>query len=190
VLSALLLKRSVLTERLARRGFHLSQEYATDPLELLLVAEVMHGDPVLGRGEESLGALRERADLRAQWLYPVIGGDGMLLGVIPRGELMTLGSRAGWPASELARPPRVTALPDETLREVAERMADGQVTTAIVLERADRRRVIGLVTAEHLLAAHLRERHWEQDRERVLRLRLPGRTPRADPVRTPPPGRR
>jgi CIC family chloride channel protein len=41
LLSVLLLKRSVLTERLARRGLHLSQEYATDPLELLLVAEVM-----------------------------------------------------------------------------------------------------------------------------------------------------
>ena len=33
LLSALLLKRSVLTEKIARRGLHLSREYSTDPLE-------------------------------------------------------------------------------------------------------------------------------------------------------------
>ena len=37
--SALLLKRSVLTEKVARRGLHLSREYAVDPLEVLLVDE-------------------------------------------------------------------------------------------------------------------------------------------------------
>jgi H+/Cl- antiporter ClcA len=33
--TVLLLKRSILTEKVARRGFHLSREYATDPLEIL-----------------------------------------------------------------------------------------------------------------------------------------------------------
>lgn len=37
--SALLLKRSVLTEKVARRGLHLSREYAVDPREVLLVDE-------------------------------------------------------------------------------------------------------------------------------------------------------
>src|SRR5450755_383701 len=35
--TVLLLKRSILTEKVARRGFHLSREYATDPLEILFV---------------------------------------------------------------------------------------------------------------------------------------------------------
>ncbi len=39
--SVLLMKRSILTEKIARRGLHLSQEYAVDPLELLFVREVM-----------------------------------------------------------------------------------------------------------------------------------------------------
>ena len=37
-LSALVLKRSVLTEKIARRGLHLTREYSTDPLEVFLVA--------------------------------------------------------------------------------------------------------------------------------------------------------
>ena len=47
--SVLLLKRSVLTEKVARRGFHLTREYDVDPLEVLFVDEVMHSSPtVLG----------------------------------------------------------------------------------------------------------------------------------------------
>ncbi|UTI63667.1 chloride channel protein [Paraconexibacter antarcticus] len=45
LVSALLLKRSVLTEKIARRGLHLSREYAVDPLEVLLVDEVMSSAP-------------------------------------------------------------------------------------------------------------------------------------------------
>src|SRR5579863_1643911 len=39
--TVLTLKRSILTEKIARRGYHLSREYAVDPLELLFVHEVI-----------------------------------------------------------------------------------------------------------------------------------------------------
>ncbi len=39
--TVLMLQRSILTEKIARRGFHLSREYAVDPLEILFVREVM-----------------------------------------------------------------------------------------------------------------------------------------------------
>src|SRR5256885_9546176 len=39
--TVLLLKRSILTEKVSRRGFHLTREYATDPLEILFVREIM-----------------------------------------------------------------------------------------------------------------------------------------------------
>ena len=43
--SVLLLDRSVLTEKIARRGLHLTREYATDPLETFFVADVMNPGP-------------------------------------------------------------------------------------------------------------------------------------------------
>jgi H+/Cl- antiporter ClcA len=43
--TVLLLKRSILTEKVARRGFHISREYATDPLEVLFVRDVMQPFP-------------------------------------------------------------------------------------------------------------------------------------------------
>ncbi len=41
LVTALLMPRSILTEKLSRRGTHLSREYGVDPLELVLVQEVM-----------------------------------------------------------------------------------------------------------------------------------------------------
>jgi H+/Cl- antiporter ClcA len=43
--STLLLKRSVLTEKIARRGLHLTREYSIDPLEVILVRDVMRPAP-------------------------------------------------------------------------------------------------------------------------------------------------
>ncbi len=41
LVTSLLMPRSILTEKLSRRGYHLSREYGVDPLELVLVREVM-----------------------------------------------------------------------------------------------------------------------------------------------------
>ena len=44
MVSVLVLKRSILTEKVARRGFHVMREYAVDPLEATFVREVMETD--------------------------------------------------------------------------------------------------------------------------------------------------
>jgi len=41
LVTALLMPRSILTEKLNRRGYHLTREYGIDPLELVLVRETM-----------------------------------------------------------------------------------------------------------------------------------------------------
>ncbi len=174
--SALILKRSVLTEKVARRGLHLSREYSVDPLEVLLVEEVMHQGAVVAGAEETLRDLRARADLVRQRLYPVLDGSGGLAGVIPRRALVDLADRAGLPAGELAEPPRVVVHPDNTLREIARRFASDHVTTAIVVTRDDQPELAGLIAVEDLLQGHLRDLLYERHRERVLR-------PRVIPVR-------
>lgn len=44
-ISVLVLRRSILTEKVSRRGFHVTREYAIDPLEVLFVREVMQPAP-------------------------------------------------------------------------------------------------------------------------------------------------
>jgi chloride channel protein, CIC family len=50
VVTSLVMPRSILTEKLGRRGFHLTREYGVDPLEMISVMEVMpepDDEPVL-----------------------------------------------------------------------------------------------------------------------------------------------
>src|SRR5690606_35781555 len=39
--TVLWLRRSILTEKISRRGYHVGREYSVDPLELVFVREVM-----------------------------------------------------------------------------------------------------------------------------------------------------
>jgi H+/Cl- antiporter ClcA len=48
--TVLLMKRSILTEKVARRGYHLTREYAVNPLQLLRVRDVME-PPLLALGD-------------------------------------------------------------------------------------------------------------------------------------------
>jgi CIC family chloride channel protein len=45
LVTSLVMPRSILTEKLSRRGYHLSREYGVDPLETITVAEVMTETP-------------------------------------------------------------------------------------------------------------------------------------------------
>jgi chloride channel protein, CIC family len=61
LVSVLVLRRSVLTEKIARRGLHLSREYSVDPLEVLFVHEVMAAGEAPA-AELAPGATRVHAD--------------------------------------------------------------------------------------------------------------------------------
>jgi chloride channel protein, CIC family len=59
-LVVLALKRSILTEKISRRGRHLSREYALDPLEMLFVREVMQPEAKDLQSEELLARVDEQ----------------------------------------------------------------------------------------------------------------------------------
>ncbi|MGZ4627901.1 chloride channel protein [Oryzihumus sp.] len=178
LVSVLLLKRSVLTEKIARRGYHLSREYDVDPLEVLFVSEVMSTDVLeLGSDLTVAEAVASVADAGAGWaqrLYPVVDGDGSLVGVLTRRELARLAeSRGADPLAQvLAARTLVTTHPDQPLRHVAELMARHEVNRVPVVERDRPDRVVGLVSLTQLLAGRQRDQQEARERERVLRVRL------------------
>jgi len=67
----------------------------------------------------------------------------------------------------------VLAYPDEPLRVVVYRMAELGLTRFPVVERGDRRKLLGIIGLRDLLAARTRNLEEERSRERVLRVRLP-----------------
>jgi CBS domain-containing protein len=182
--SALVLRRSVLTEKIARRGYHLSREYDVDPLEVLFVDEVMHPAPAvltvadLGRAPASvLVSTVPRPDRSngdgpvhapLQRLFPVVDTDLRLVGVVPRQSLCGPAAGIGVVAAGTVLRDPLVVHGDDTLRTVASRFAERGVTSAPVVDRNEPDRLLGLVTVEHLLDGRLRDFAEEHHRERML----------------------
>jgi H+/Cl- antiporter ClcA/CBS domain-containing protein len=175
LISVLTLKRSILTEKVARRGYHVTREYEVDPLHALLVRDVMATDVLtvdpLTTAAELYEQLPEGAEARRQRLYPVLRGDGGLLGVLAFSDLLAAcHSHSDAPAGALARRPLV-AKADETLREIADRMVASRHTVLPVIDRGEPPRLLGLVSQFDLLKAHERVLIEERHRERPLGFR-------------------
>jgi CIC family chloride channel protein len=180
--TVLVLKRSILTEKISRRGYHLSREYGLDPLEILFVREAMRTNVVALPGSATLGEARElvhhNSRPQGQYLFPVVDGEKDLLGVITRKELFRRFDEVRDIASvvrlaDLASSEPVVAFADEPLRVVVHRMAETGLTRMPVLDPQSDRRLVGMISLHDLLHARTQNLAEERTRERVLRIRIP-----------------
>jgi CBS domain-containing protein len=174
--TVILLRRSILTEKVSRRGFHLTREYATDPLEILFAREVMATEvaviPVSSSRQDIAAAINGRR--RGQSIFAVVDAAGDLVGVVTRWMLEQWAagdSEASDSVLAIIHQP-VTAYPDESLRAVMNRMAETGLTSLPVVHRDNPRRLAGNITLRDLLKARLRHLEEEKRRERVLPLSL------------------
>ena len=172
LVSVLTLKRSILTEKIARRGYHVTREYEIDPLHALLVADVMSTDVLSVQPQTSTTDLYERlpegSDERRQRLYPVLDADQRLVGVVAFSDVLAARqSESPSKASELARQPMI-AFADETLREAADKMVSSGHGVLPVTDREAPQQLVGLISQFDLLKAHERVLIEERHRERPL----------------------
>lgn len=178
--TVLLLRRSILTEKVARRGFHLSREYMVDPLELARVREVMDPEPWAAPVGLTVGELARRVaagDPAANRHHgiPVVDEAGVLAGIITRGDLLqALRGEGGAerPVVEAGSRTLVVAHPDETVREALVKMLRHGIGRLPVVPREAPHRLVGYLGRGHVLAArqgwyrseHARERGWAVER--------------------------
>ncbi|HKW97453.1 MAG TPA: chloride channel protein [Bryobacteraceae bacterium] len=175
--TTLALKRSILTEKVARRGYHLSREYEVDPLEVLFVRDVMRSkvavlSPSLSH-KDLPSSLHESR--KGQRLYPIVDAGGFVTGIVTRRDLKKLAEQTApnGDLSSVIRKNPMVAYPEETLRLVVNRMAETGLTRFPVVESEISRKLVGIIALEDLLHARVRHLEEERRRERVLHIHLP-----------------
>ena len=158
-LTALLLSRnSIMTEKLARRGAPIRPEYAADHLAHVVVRDVAETRVV------SLSAASTLVEIRA-WLdseaggnthqgFPVLDGDGMLVGVVTRRDLLRQNAEGTATIRDVVGRDPVVVYEDSTLRDAADQMVVEQVGRLPVVSRSNPRKVTGMISRSDLLAAH------------------------------------
>lgn len=174
--TVLLLRRSILTQKVARRGFHITREYSIDPLSVVRVAEVMDDKPPIVPATMIVSELARRlADrdsvlTRRQGIF-IVDENNKLTGIITRGDLLramipeTNGSAT---VMDIGSRELVVTYPDELVRDAVAKMAQNDVGRLPVVSREDPHRVVGYLGRWSVIAARQRSIDEERVRERNL----------------------
>jgi CIC family chloride channel protein len=158
LVSLLLSRHSIMTEKLARRGMRVQFEYAADHLAQVLVRDFAARDVVLVDGDDTIAEVRE-------WLasdgegtthqgFPVVDSQERLLGVVTRRDLLNHTLDPNTRVRDTIRRRPAVIYEDSTLRETADLMVIEQVGRLPVVRREAPLTVVGIVSRSDLLAAH------------------------------------
>jgi chloride channel protein, CIC family len=167
--TVMLLRRSILTEKIARRGLHLTREYGVDQFRIVRVREVMVSPVDTLPATMTVGAAVAffTAQAPRHKSYPVVDKAGRVLGLAARAQILRWMTEDGGESRTLSEAVSDEALlsghPDELVGELVERMVERDLGRVPVLDEDGR--LVGLVTRKDLLRVHARQRALEADRE-------------------------
>ncbi|WP_084455729.1 chloride channel protein [Novosphingobium rosa] len=156
-ISVLVMRRSILTEKIARRGRHILQEYTVDPLDFMQAGQIMTHNPQTLRGAMQL---REASAFFAQSAkhrsYPVVDEDQRLLGLVSRSDALRWRVEGASSVQTLAEVVSDASQPFARARSPIGEVADLMVETGIgriPIVEDDSARVIGILSRHDLLKA-------------------------------------
>jgi len=172
--TVLLLRRSILTEKLARRGHHITREYSIDVFELLRVREVMDENPPTIPATMKVGELSDRIarndpELSRRQGTLIVDGQRRLVGIITRGDLVRAlqRDRAGrMTVLEAGARDPIVAYPDEVLHDAVAKMLKNNIGRLPVVSRDDGQHIVGYLGRGNVMAARVRHLEDEDVRER------------------------
>jgi CBS domain-containing protein len=176
--TVLLLKRSILTEKVARRGHHLTREYAVDPFEIHRVSEIMVTAVQTIPSSMTVEELLARVAKGDRWFarrhaVPIVDEVGGLAGIITQGDMMKVieGDRdRAMSVLEAGTPDPIVVREDQLLRDAVVRMLSNGIGRLPVVSASDDTKLVGYVDRTSVMNARMRWYEEEHVRERHLSL--------------------
>ncbi|HWB01714.1 MAG TPA: chloride channel protein [Verrucomicrobiales bacterium] len=172
--TVLVMRRSILTEKLARRGHHITREYSIDPFEFARVGDVMDRDAATVLSSMKVTELADSIAagdpaLTKRQATLIVDNAGELLGIITRGDIVEALRRPDVESLTVGDAgtshPAVT-YPGETLHDALQKMLALDVGRLPVVDEKSRSRIAGYLGRASILSARLRWHEEENIRQR------------------------
>jgi chloride channel protein, CIC family len=177
LVSALLMKDTIMTEKIARRGVRVPVDYAADFLEGVSVGKVASSQVVSLKENQTLGEVRDWIARRGPGSmhhgFPVVDDRQQLLGLVDQRDLLDLNHPDSKQVGELVRAPFVVVFKDNSLRQAIVLIAREGLGRVPVVERDNPRKLIGILSHSDVRSAI---RQWFEDSQQAkqtLRWRAP-----------------
>jgi CIC family chloride channel protein len=164
---------SIMTEKLARRGLRVHQDYEADALTQATIADTMEKNPPTIPATTKVSFLAERIarhdpELGRHEALLILDDASKLAGIITRGDILRSldkDSSGAMNVQEAGSTHLVVGYPDELISEAAAKMLRFDIGRLPVVERADERKVVGYLGRAGILSARLRRFQDEHVRE-------------------------
>jgi H+/Cl- antiporter ClcA/predicted transcriptional regulator len=172
--TVLIMKRSILTEKLARRGHHITREYSIDTFEFARVCDVMDNEvpcvpDQLGLGEYSEVLAQGNSLVCKRQATLLLDARGRLSGIITRGDVVRALRQDGaeqMSVGDAGSKDLVVAYPEEPLHAALTKMLSRDIGRLPVVDPADCTRVVGYLGRAAILSARVRLHHEENIRQK------------------------
>jgi H+/Cl- antiporter ClcA/CBS domain-containing protein len=170
--SVLLLKRSILTEKIARRGHHVTREYGIDEYQLTRVGAVMTREVETLGADISLAEAASALEAGRHHAYPVIDGAGRPVAIVSRSEVLVWTTEGDDPGDTLADRISDGTLPvihpgDVVSHALDVMLAEGSGRLAVTDPETGA--LVGLLTRRDLLRIRAASLRAEGERQAFLR---------------------
>ncbi len=157
LVATLMMKNSIMTEKIARRGVRTPSEFVSDPLDQILVVEIARSPVTTLRSDQTIDEVRRwmatgGAGTQHQG-YPVVDAAGLLTGVITRRDLASL-DNAERTLAEVISGVVKFVYDDCTVRQAVDHLVDHNIGRLPVVRRGVPHQIVGIVTRSDLLSAY------------------------------------
>ncbi|HUL42944.1 MAG TPA: chloride channel protein [Bacteroidota bacterium] len=181
IVTVLLLRRSILTEKVARHGHHIVREYSVDPLELRRVNEVMDLEvPTVPLGMKVSALAKEiskpQSPLGRHQALPIVDTNGMLAGIITKGDVLrSLGESKieSMSVEEVGTKNLIVTYPDDTVSSAVIKMLKNDIGRLLVVDPENPRKLLGYLGRPNIIEARLQRLEEEHSREQGWMKNLP-----------------
>ncbi|CAN5530579.1 chloride channel protein [soil metagenome] len=175
LVSAMLMRNTIMTEKIVRRGIKVPNEYTADYLAQILVGSIGLKPIVTLRPDQTLkdirSWLRTRLPEAEHQGYPVVDSSNQLVGVVTRRNLFDIAADESRTVGSLILRSPVVIFPDQSLRDAADHMVRENVGRLPIVERSAPSVVVGIITRSDLLQAHAGRLDEEHEPNRGIDLR-------------------
>jgi CIC family chloride channel protein len=175
LISSLMMRHTIMTEKIARRGARVLAEYTTDYLDQVLVRDCASRKVVALAADDTLARVRawlsSHAEDTGHQGFPVHDHEGNLVGVLTRRDIFNTEESEESQLWRIIKRPPAIAYDDNSAREAADHMVRENIGRLPVVKRDDPRRVVGWLTRSDLLSAHRQRLEDSSRADRVLQVR-------------------